>query len=111
MMIPLQVSFQNFAPSDFLKNKIETRLEKLQRFSQDLIACDVNISSPHRRLGRGTGYHVRIHLSVPGKDIIVSRDPGDDLEHVDAYVAVRDAFDAVERQLKRHAQLQKSHRP
>jgi ribosome-associated translation inhibitor RaiA len=37
---------------------------------------------------------------VPGKGLVVSRDPGD--AHDDVYVAIRDAFDAAGRQLAEH---------
>jgi ribosome-associated translation inhibitor RaiA len=39
---------------------------------------------------------------VPGKELVVSRDPGDVHAHKDVYVAIRDAFDAAERQLAEH---------
>jgi hypothetical protein len=42
---------------------------------------------------------VRIDLTVPGAELVVSRDPELDHGHEDVYVAIRDAFDAARRQL------------
>jgi cold shock CspA family protein len=45
---------------------------------------------------------VRIDLTVPGQELVVSRDPAENQAHTDAYVAVRDAFDAAKRQLEKY---------
>jgi hypothetical protein len=57
---------------------------------------------------------VRIDLRVAGAELVYGRDPGDDGGHEDAYVAIRDAFDAMTRMLDKHGQRRrgfvKSHR-
>jgi cold shock CspA family protein len=47
-------------------------------------------------------YSVRIDLTVPGKELAISRQ-----ENEDAYVAVRDAFDAAARLLDEHTRQQR----
>ena len=47
-------------------------------------------------------YGVRIDLTVPGGEIVVDRKTGDTL-----LTAIQRAFDAAERQLRRHAQRQR----
>src|SRR5450756_2642710 len=39
-----------------------------------------------------------------GKELVVNREPGDRNAHQDIYVAIRDAFSAMERQLRDYAQ-------
>ncbi len=51
---------------------------------------------------RGGFHQLRIHLTVPGGEIIVNRDPSEHHAHEDVYVAIRDAFDAARRQLEDH---------
>jgi cold shock CspA family protein len=46
---------------------------------------------------QGNLFQVRIELGVPGREIVVGRDPAAHHSHEDAYVAVRDAFDAARR--------------
>jgi hypothetical protein len=48
---------------------------------------------------------VRIEVGVPGKHIVVGRAPGDHLEHVDAHLALRDAFRVARRLLHEHAEV------
>ena len=55
---------------------------------------------------KGNLYHVRIDISVPGDEIVVSREPHKDHSHEDAYVTIRDAFDAAKRQLDGYEQIQ-----
>jgi cold shock CspA family protein len=47
---------------------------------------------------------VRVALTVPGKELVTDRDPGKHHAHEDAYVAVRDAFNAIQRQLETYTE-------
>ncbi len=102
MQIPLDIDFQNLEPSDFVASRIRERAEKLNRFSDRITSCRVVVEAPHRHHHKGNAYHVRILLRLPSDEIVVSHDPGDNRAHDDVYVAIRDAFDAAERQLKTH---------
>jgi len=68
-----------------------------------VVGCKVVVEEPHRHHRTGRQFHVRVDVSVPGRDIVVSNDPGDAKAHEDAYVAVADAFDAAHRQLLTYA--------
>ena len=46
-------------------------------------------------------------LTVPNREIVVKRDPSEHHAHEDILVAVRDAFDAVRRQLEDYAREQR----
>jgi ribosomal subunit interface protein len=99
MQVPLEIAFHNMEPSDFIEAKVRERVDKLERYFDRITRCSVSIEAPHRAHRQGNLYHVRIEISVPGKDLVVSRDPGDLHAHKDVYVAIRDAFSAAERQL------------
>jgi cold shock CspA family protein len=47
-------------------------------------------------------YRTRIEVTVPQGEVVVTRESPQDHAHEDAYVAVRDAFDAAIRQLEDH---------
>ena len=49
-------------------------------------------------------FHVSIHLSVPGEDLVVRRDPKEMRAHEDMQIALRDSFEAMERRLKDYTQ-------
>jgi ribosomal subunit interface protein len=104
MQIPLHVDFQNLDPSEFIEKRIRERADRLERYFQRIIGCHVTIEAPHRHHHKGNVYRVRIVVHVPGEEIVVSRFPGDIQAHTDVCVAIRDSFDAAERQLEAHAQ-------
>lgn len=98
----LQVTFRNIDASATVENRIRERARELERFFDRIISCRVIIETPKRR-HHGDLYHVRIDLKVPGREIVVKRDPPEQHAHEDIYVAVRDAFDAVRRRIEDHA--------
>jgi len=101
MQIPLEIAFNNLEPSEGLRARVEDEAAKLERFYPRLTHCRVVVEAPHRHQHKGKLYAVRIHLSLPGQaDIEVNRAPGAKQSHQDAYVAIRDAFQAARRQLQ-----------
>jgi len=97
MRIPLQVTFRNIDHSAVIESTINEKAAKLDRFYDRIMSCRVVVEEIQHRHHQGNLYSVRIDLTVPGKELAVSRQ-----EHADAYVAIRDAFDAAVRLLEEH---------
>lgn len=97
MRLPLQVTFRNLHPSEFLETKIREKAAKLERVFDGITRCDVVVERPHHDQRKGWMYHVRIELTVPGGHIAVRGD--DSHAHTDPRAAIRDAFEAAQRQL------------
>lgn len=108
-MFPIDIKFRDMPASDFVYNNIFENAEKLSHFCPNIISCNVVISAPHKRHLKGKHYHVWIYLRVPGKPIVVSHDPDIDSAHEDAYIAIRDAFDAATRQLEAYVHRRRGH--
>jgi len=100
---PIQIVFHNLDPSPAIEAAIRERAEKLDRYYDGIIACRVVVESPHKHQHRGKLYAVRIGVTVPEEELLVTRDPGEDHAHEDVYVSIRDAFDAMRRQLEDYA--------
>ena len=100
MSIPLQVTFRDFPHSRALENAIRAKVKKLEEIYDKISHCRVVIGLPHRHHHKGHLYHVNIEMGVPGKDIVVKRCPDRHSANQDAYVAIRDAFGAITRQLE-----------
>ena len=98
MRIPLQITFRNIEPSAPIEANINEKAAKLDRFYDRIMSCRVVVEESQRRRRQGKLYSVRIDITVPGKELAVTRE-----ENEDAYVAVRDAFDAAVRKLEEHA--------
>ncbi len=103
MQLPLQISFRDIPPSEAVETKIRERAEKLDRYYDRIMSCRVVVEAPHGRHHQGKLFHVRVDLTVPGGELVVSREPAQHHAHEDVFVAIRDAFDAAQRQLADHA--------
>jgi ribosomal subunit interface protein len=100
MVLPLRITFHEVDKSEALEERIREAAAKLDQFHENIMKCRVVVEAPHRRHRTGKLYHLRIDVSVPGKELVVDREPGDRETHEDVYVMVRDAFEAMERKLK-----------
>ncbi|HIP53834.1 MAG TPA: HPF/RaiA family ribosome-associated protein [Chromatiales bacterium] len=103
MQLPLQITFRHMPPSEALEADIRKYATKLDKFYDQIMSCRVVMSPLNKRHHQGALYQVKIDLTVPGKELVVSRDSGLNHAHEDAYVAVRDAFDAMRRELEDYA--------
>lgn len=100
MALPLEITFHNMERSDAVEARVREKVDYLAKLADRLTGCRVTVEAPHRHHQKGNTYQVRILLDMPQGQVIVSRDPGDANAHKDVFVAIRDAFDAAERQLK-----------
>jgi ribosomal subunit interface protein len=100
MQTPPRISFHGLDPSPAIETRVREEVEKLQRFHDRITGCHVTITAPHRRHRQGIIYGVRIDITVPREEIVVSREPETNHAHEDPYVAIRDAFQAARRQLE-----------
>jgi ribosomal subunit interface protein len=103
MQLPLQITFRKMDTSPSVEAHIRERAEALEQYFARITACRVVVEQSTRRQRKGKLYHIRVDLTVPGREIVVKRDPPEDHAHEDILVAVRDAFDAARRQLEDHA--------
>lgn len=99
----VHITFRDIPSTPALEERIREGLMRLQRHHHAITACRVVVSAPHRHQHKGRTYHVSIDLSLPGRDVLVNREHNTDQAHEDAYVAIRDAFLAADRQLQEHA--------
>ncbi len=100
---PLDIAFHNMPPSAELEAMIRQHVDKLQIRFAHLTGCRVSVEALHKQHRTGNPFEVHIVLSVPGRDLAVSREPHHPREnrsHPDAHAAVREAFRAAEAQLR-----------
>ncbi len=94
-MNSIQVTFRDLPYSQALENRIHEQAEKLSQFYEHFIHCRVVLAISQNHKHQGKLYNVRINLMVPGKELVVTRQQDEDI-----YIAIRDAFNALERQLE-----------
>ena len=105
MDVPLTITFRGMETSEAAEQQIRDRVAALGRVHSRITACKVVLEASHRRHQKGNIFHVAINITVPGREIVVNRDPGAAHAHEDAHVAIRDAFDAARRRLEDHTRV------
>ena len=100
MQLPLQVTFRHLDRTDAIETNIRERAAKLERFHDRITSCRVMVEPVNRSQQKGNKYRVRIDMTVPGKELVVTREADQRQEHEDLYITIRNAFDAAQRQLE-----------
>jgi ribosomal subunit interface protein len=108
MQIPLQITFRDMEPSEAVEARIREKAAKLDRHYDRIMSCRVMVEAPHGHHHQGRLFHVRIDLTVPEGELVVTQaHHHKDHAHEDVYVAIRDAFNAIQRQLEDHARVRR----
>ena len=102
---PLDIAFHNTEPSAAVEEDIRKHVDKLAARHPHLIGCRVSVEALHNQHRTGNTFDVHITLSVPGRDLAVSRAPHHAEErraHPDIHASLKETFRAAERQLASH---------
>jgi ribosome-associated translation inhibitor RaiA len=104
MQTPLQITFRHMDSSPAVETRIRELAAHLKHFHERITGCHVVIEKPAAHRNKGAPFTVRLDILVPGRELYVNskRD-----EHVDVYVALRDAFDSARRMLEDHMRTQR----
>ncbi len=102
-----QVFFHNIEQTGAIVEAVQKRINKLERYCEHIITGRVVLDSPHNNHHKGKVYSVGLEIHTPTKEVRVNQEQHDNHAHEDLYVAIRDAFNAAERQLK---SIDKKHR-
>ncbi len=100
MLQPIRITWRGMKPSAALEGRVRALAQRLEKFGSEMIHCHVIIELPHKRGHQGNLYGVHIQVTVPGTELIVQHEHRELRSHEDSYIAVRDAFRAVRRQLQ-----------
>ncbi|MFQ5972480.1 MAG: HPF/RaiA family ribosome-associated protein [Alphaproteobacteria bacterium] len=115
MKVPLQITFRGSKSSPALEDRIRERVSRLEKFHPRITSCRVVVDAPHRRHRKGKLYRVAVDVTLPGEEKVAQRNRRSHHSHEDVHVAIRDAFDAVRRQLEDSVRVRrgqtKTHEP
>lgn len=68
--------------------------EHLERYHPNILTCRISIEDAGRRHAQGGQFGVNVTVHIPGQEIVATRSHDEDV-----YLALRDAFEVVRRQL------------
>jgi ribosomal subunit interface protein len=97
-MQPVQIVIRDMPNSHALEDHIRKKAEKLNHYYDRIGSCRIVIDVPQKHKRHGRLFCVRIDLTVPGRELVVNRKLDEDV-----YVAIRDAFHALLRQLESYS--------
>lgn len=94
-MYPIKIIVRNTPKSSFLDEYINKKAYKLNHFNQRITSCRIVVDMPQKHKHQGKLFRASISLNIRGKELVVNRKLDEDV-----YIAVTDAFDAIERKLE-----------
>ena len=103
----IQIVFHSIDQTDALTEAVAKRIDKLERYCDQIINGRVVLDSPHNHHHKGKVYSVSIEIHTPQIEVRVYQEQHDKQAHEDLYVAIRDAFNVADRQLR---SVDKKHR-
>lgn len=93
----VDVVYRDLDSSAALNDIITKKLEKLSRYTDQIIHSRVVLDAPHQHKHKGKQYRASIELDIKGHPVAITQD--DESIHV----AVRDASSSAERKVKQLA--------
>jgi len=102
MELPLQITSRNFELTDVYREEIQEKANKLDQYYDRITRCRVVVETPHLHKNEGILYNVRIDITVPGAELVIKKEP-----HEDLTVAIRNSFDSAFRRLEEYAKKQR----
>ena len=105
MQIPLQVNFEGTEPSEAANIAIEREVERLEQHNHHIVGCRVAVIAPSHKHHHGTGFTVKIWITLPPhENIVVNRSPSAGEAHEHVVDAIKGAFASARRQIDDLAQ-------
>ena len=89
-----RITIRDIQHSDALEAYIIKKSDKLYSFCNKIMQCSVVVDQTQKHKHQGKLYNARIDVTVPGSELAVNHAINEDV-----YIAVRDAFNALRRQL------------
>lgn len=106
--IPTEVAYRGVNKTAAVDALIEEQVAKLERVCDHLDSCRVAVERPNGNVSAGSGFRVRVDLTVPPQhEIAATREPGDGEAGDDVAGVIRAAFDAAKAQLQKLVQKQR----
>ena len=94
---PVEISLRGISASGALERYIDSEARKLDKAYDGIRSSQVMVEALEREQGQAAKSAVRLIITLPGTEVVVNREHGDDV-----YMVLRDAFVAARLQLEDH---------
>ncbi len=103
----IEISVRDVKKNEAMEELIREKAAKLDQVYPGLISCRIAVERPQQHQRSGNPYRVRIDMSVPGKEFVVTRKSGQGEMHDPLTKVLRVAFEAARRKLKEYSERQR----
>jgi cold shock CspA family protein len=108
MQVPLNMTFRNVRKSAEIEALIRKQAVKLERVCPYLVSCRIAIEKPQAHQKSGNPFRVRVDVTVPpAHELVTVRNSGEGDLHEQLPTVLRQAFGAMQRQLKKLVEKQR----
>lgn len=97
MQTPLRITVRDMPHSEALDTRIRAKAVKLSEFHPNITSCRVTVEKSRKHHRQGHHFQILVDVRVPGREFVANRDHDEDV-----YVALREGFGALRRQLDEH---------
>lgn len=102
MELELQISARGFTLDAGAEALIRRYAERLDHFYKRITGVRVLVEVPQRRMGEPVLYNVRFDVTVPGGEVVATRQG-----QVELHTAIQRSYEAVRRRLQDYARRQR----
>lgn len=108
MQIPLELTFRGVEKTETIEHYIRERTQKLEQVCDHIVSCRVTVEHPQQHQRAGSPFRVRVDVRVPpGHELVVRRESSEGDIHDSLRQVLREAFDAMRRQVRGLAERQR----
>jgi len=108
MQVQPEIIFHDVDRSPWVEDYVVERLQRLDKFARGITSCRVTLTQEQRSQHKGNHYSVLVEVRVPPNHDLAAKKDKEVLDMQTQLPAViNQAFGAVERQLKKTAELRR----
>ena len=95
MQVPLTITAHGMDLPASVESLIRERFDNLERYHPRIVSCRVTVEGPGEHHRTGGPYSLKVIVRVPARELVVTLQGAED-----PLVAIREAFDAMRRQVQ-----------
>ncbi|HEY3179908.1 MAG TPA: HPF/RaiA family ribosome-associated protein [Casimicrobiaceae bacterium] len=108
MQIAPEIVYHDVDRSEWVENYVLERMRRLDKFAQGITRCHVTLRREHASRQKGNRYSVMVEVRVPPQhDLAIKKEKEIREMRTQLPAVINLAFGAIERQLKKTAQLRR----
>jgi len=108
MQVQPEIIFKDLDRSAWVEDYVVERLQRLDKFAQGITSCHVTLAQEQASHHKGNLYSVLVEVRVPPNHDLAAKKNKELVEmHTQLPALINQAFGAIERQVKKTAQLRR----